>query len=326
MSLADRIASNVNWSVRRPSARGPYRAVVEISNACNLKCAMCPRNHMTRPVRFMALDFFESLIARNADSLEFVSLNGYGEPLLHRDLVEMVGVCKRHNVGVGISTNCTQLDQDKTRQLLDSGLDLIILAVDGVSAESYEKVRVGASFDTVMGNVRHFLAERRRQNRGPYTILQCIAMDETREAMQSFRRTFSDPRPDAFRLRQLAFTGDRQSDPAFINDRRCCYWPWAEPMVLSDGRVAACCQDVNGALIVGDAAKATLAEIWSDAAIRRLRETHASGHRADIPVCAACNMVQPSRMQALGSMCFDTRRLNRILPFAESLIASLRYR
>jgi pyruvate-formate lyase-activating enzyme len=322
MSFADRLRSVMGHQRGLAASGRPYRLVVEISNACNLRCVMCPRNTMTRKVEYMDFAFFESLIGENQDILEYVSLNGYGEPLLHPQLADMIDCCRKHGVGVGISTNCTLLDDNRARMLLEHPPDELTLAVDGLDAQHYERIRQGAHFETVMENVRGFLL--RKGNAAPFSILQCIYMPETAQAAPRFRKFFRDLPYDAIRIRQLTHSG-RDKGTLFANDAGSCYWLWNEGMVLSSGVLVPCCQDVNGSLALGDLRATPLRALWSTGRISTLRQGHAAGKRGAVPVCRDCNMYQPGPLTRLTAQFVPTKMLQRALPRVESALSALRY-
>lgn len=322
MSLIARLSSALGHRLGTERAGGPFRLVVEISNVCNLRCAMCPRRFMRRPQRFMEPEAFEALLAAAGDGLEFVALNGYGEPLLHPQLPRLLDACRARGVGTGISTNCTRLTEAMARTLLDHPPDQLTLAVDGVEAAGYESVRVGASFAAVVENVRRFL--RMKGDGPPFTVLQCIQMTETKDAVPRFGELFAGLPFDAVRIRQLTFSGRERSDDAYANSRKSCFWLWNEPMVLSDGRLTVCCQDVNGDLALGQASDG-LATLWNGSRARHLRKLHATGRRQDIPACRDCNMYQPHPVLALGAALCPTALVGRLVPKAETLLSRLRY-
>ena len=326
MSFVDRVKATAGWLRGADGAGGPHRLVVEISNACNLRCAMCPRNSMTRKVAFMQPEVFEPLIRDNRKWLEFVGLNGYGEPLLHPHLCHYLDFCRKHGVRTGISTNCTFLYKEYAEKLLASPPDQVILAIDGVSPDSYEKVRVGAKFDLVVQNAKRFLEMCAVVERRPFVTLQCIHMTETREAVDTFQRFFRGLPYDAIRIRQLTHTGRDRGADAYVNDRGRCYWLWHEPMVLASGDVVPCCQDVNGVLRIGNVAERPLRELWAEGIVRGLRTAHGKGRRDSIPLCRHCNMYQPGHLLSIGAVAFHTERLNRMLPNVETMLSKFRYR
>jgi radical SAM protein with 4Fe4S-binding SPASM domain len=302
-----------------------YRLVVEISNACNLKCVMCPRNMMKRKIEFMDRETFESIIVQNYKKLEFVSLNGFGEPLLHPHLFEFLKLCREYGVRTGISTNCTLLNQEKSVALLDDPPDIITLAIDSVNQESFEKVRIGAKFEIVMDNVKQFLRLCARSKRQPFVILQCIYMTETKDQVYAFKHAFSEYKYDAIRIRQLTFSGRERDDANYAHKLCSCYWLWAEPMVLSSGTLVPCCQDVNGQLALGTIRDQSLDELWNQGYIAELRGKHAAGQRAAIPICSRCNMYQPSWPLMVSASFLNTARINSLIPSIETVISNLRY-
>lgn len=325
MPFTDRVKATKGWLQGHHKAAGPHRLVIEISNACNLRCAMCPRNSMTRKVEYMQPQVFEPLISDNRNVLEFVGLNGYGEPLLHPYLGRYLDFCRKQGVKTGISTNCTLLDDKHTEKLLASPPDQMILAIDGICADSYEKVRVGAKFELVIQNVRRFLQRCSKIRHKPFITLQCIHMTETSDAVEKFKNFFKGLPYDAIRIRQLTYSGRDRDDGMYINDQGSCYWLWHEPMVLASGDLVPCCQDVNGIMPLGNVASTPLRVLWSEGRIRGLRTAHGKGHRHRIPFCRECNMYQPGKFLSIGAAAFNTEHLNRMLPKVETLISKLRY-
>lgn len=326
MSFKSRVTSFLRYISGKNKSGQTFRLVIEITNNCNLKCKMCPRNTMTRPVSYMDKNLFSKIIDENHDSLEFVSLNGYGEPLLHPNLFEFIEICRKNKVPVGISTNCTLMTDDISRNLLERGPDQITLAIDSVEKQSYEKVRKGASYEVVMHNVTQFLAMRKKIKSSIFIVLQCIFMTETKKQIRLFQNKFKKLCYDAIRIRQLTYSGKTRKDASYRNKSCKCFWLWYEPMVLCDGTVVACCQDINGNLEIGNLNQSKLSEIWRGEHISKIRAKHASGERDSISICKACNMYQPGIFIGFCASLFNTQILNRLLPTIESLISKLRYK
>lgn len=326
MSSKERLKSVGSYLRGKPESGGPYRIIIEITNACNLRCKMCARLKMNRPVTHMSRKMFEDIIMENKDRLEFVSLNGLGEPLLHPELFEYIKYCRTNRIKTGISTNCTMLTEEASENLLKNGPDLTILAIDGASKESYEKVRSGAKFDEVVKNVKRLLEMKARMKKNrTYIVLQCIVMPETKEEIKSFYRLFEGYKYDAIRMRQLTHTGQFIGNN-YKNKPVSCYWLWNEPMVFSDGTVVPCCQDVNGELRLGSVQEKGIADLWNGDAIRTIRNKHSAGKRNEVPICSKCNMYQPEPVFALGAALLNTNFLNKIIPGIESLLSKYRYR
>lgn len=325
MSFSDRLKAFRSYAQSKADCGQVYRLVVEITNACNLKCSMCPRKHMSRKVEFMHPDLFRHIVLEGKHTPEFVALNGFGEPLLHPRLFDFLNLCRGRGVRTGISTNCTRLDEESAMRLVESPPDQITLAIDGATKDAYERVRVGAVFEEVVDNVQRFLALREKSRKHFFVILQIIYMTETKDQIRFFRDRFRSLPVDAVRIRQLTYSGRDRVDSDYVNSRKACFWMWNEPMILADGTVVPCCQDVNGDLALGNVGRNSLAELWKEGRIKELRQIHASGRRDSIPLCKDCNMYQPSLALAAGAVPLPVALVNKLVPCVESVITRIRY-
>lgn len=327
MSFRNRFESYFNYATGKTISGNPFRIIIEITNSCNLKCTMCSRAAMTRKIEHMDIMLFEKILKENHLWLEFVSLNGIGEPLLHPELFDFIALCKRYNVPVGISTNCTLLNEDKARMLLKAKPELIIFAIDGATKDVYERVRCGANFESVTDNLKNYLNMRKKENNyASFTVIQCISMTETRNQISTFHRYFNKYEYDAIRIRQLTYTGHERKDADYKNLSCPCYWLWMEPMIHSNGTVVPCCQDVNGELVLGNIKDNSLCNLWNSEVLKKIRSMHKNMQRSSIPICNSCNMYQPNQVFAFGAIFFNTSRINRIIPKIETLISLIRYR
>src|SRR5437870_5204930 len=121
---------------------GPSHIILEGTSKCNLYCPMCPRELKYFPPIDMEMDLFSKIIEEGKDHLEFVVPFGGGEPLLGKEIFNMISLCRHHGIRAWISTNATILDDRRSRELIRSGLDYIIFAFDGATKEVYEKYRI----------------------------------------------------------------------------------------------------------------------------------------------------------------------------------------
>jgi radical SAM protein with 4Fe4S-binding SPASM domain len=142
----------------------PGHLQVEVTGACNLRCRMCLvryRPPLARADASMTLADITRLLDELPD-LERLTLQGLGEPLLVRDLVDMVRVAAARGVEVGFNTNGTLLTEAKGRALIEAGLSWLCVSIDGATAETFESIRDGANFQRVVANTRAFAEQRRR--------------------------------------------------------------------------------------------------------------------------------------------------------------------
>ena len=155
----------MGWLKWRDQAR-PFAAFqIEVTTRCNLKCVMCPVTVFADrwPARDMSWETFER-IAQAFERVKWVHLQGWGEPLLHRRLFDMIERAKSAGCKVGFTTNGTRLTPQTDARLLDLGLDLLAVSIAGASRGTHEAVRVGSDFAKLVENLRRLL--RLRGERG----------------------------------------------------------------------------------------------------------------------------------------------------------------
>lgn len=135
---------------------------IEPTVACNLDCITCFRNAWEQPLGRMTEETFErifqSLQAMNP--IPDVYFGGIGEPLFHVKTIEWVRRIKELGVKVELITNGTILTEKKSRELIDAGLDVLWVSLDGATPESYEDVRLGAELPAVIENLRRLVKMR----------------------------------------------------------------------------------------------------------------------------------------------------------------------
>jgi MoaA/NifB/PqqE/SkfB family radical SAM enzyme len=148
--------------VRRPVDQLSW-VYIEPTNQCNLTCKTCVRNVWDEPYGQMSAATFDRIMEglEGFKSLVAISFGGYGEPLSHPHIVEMVARAKQTGARVELITNGTQLNRDLSRQLIDVGLDVLWVSLDGATPESYADVRLGARLPQVIENVAGFRDSRR---------------------------------------------------------------------------------------------------------------------------------------------------------------------
>jgi len=150
-----------SWFGKRETGR-PFDAFqIEVTSRCNLRCVMCPVTVLAD--RWPSVDLSWHSFGRIAAAFEktkWVYLQGWGEPLLHRHIFDMIGLAKRAGCRVGFTTNGTRLTRGAGERLLALGLDVLAVSIAGASASTHEAIRVGSDFAKLLENLRGFLAMR----------------------------------------------------------------------------------------------------------------------------------------------------------------------
>lgn len=270
----------------------PTRFAVEITAECNLACSMCHHPFMQRPKGAMP----EALWRRCADQIAELApttqcwFSFCGEPLLEPErLVEMIRYGKAVGLrSLNVNTNGVPLTPEVGRMILGSGADLVVFGIDGFTAETYERIRVGARRDVVYENVERFLAERGRRGAGPRVQVQFIEMDGNEHELEAFSAHWL-AHGATLKIRKKLSWGGRFETPLDVppDDRIPCPWAMTMMHVFWDGRVPRCSGDTEGDESIGNAWDAPLAELW--AALGRYRRLHMERRFDELPDrCQTC--------------------------------------
>ena len=155
------------------------KVYIEPTNACNLDCVTCFRNCWDTSIGRMTEATFAAILAGLAaiDPLPTVYFGGIGEPMFHQRTVDWIAQVKQLGARVELITNGTLLTEQRSRQLIDAGLDLLWVSIDGASPESYADVRLGAELPKVLDNLQRFRTLRKGHKRAkPEIGIAFVAM------------------------------------------------------------------------------------------------------------------------------------------------------
>lgn len=129
---------------------------IPVTDRCNLKCTMCPRQNTKELAEVdIPSDVLFSLL-KTSRNLSGILLQGLGEPLLYKNIFNVIGQLKQEmhcDSEVGLTTNATMLNGGTGEKLLDNGLDFLYFSVDAATRPTYGAIRIGADFDTVIENI-----------------------------------------------------------------------------------------------------------------------------------------------------------------------------
>src|SRR5204863_6936582 len=181
---------------------GPIEITLESTAKCNLYCPMCPRHIYTFDNENMDLDLYRKIVEDCKDYVEFIWPYGIGEPMIHPSIFEMIRITRDAGIRTGMSTNATLMDDKRTDMLLDSGLDYVILAFDGATKETYEKYRIGATFEKTRANILAFLRKKPTRDASVYVVLQMVLLKENMSEIDAYRMLWWIPGVDEVRSKR----------------------------------------------------------------------------------------------------------------------------
>lgn len=147
----------------------PKIAQIEITNRCNFNCIMCQRFPLKVPIKDMNLKIYKKIISK-LDSIKEIILTGWGEPLLHPELIEMIKIAKKFNKNVSLTSNGSLLSESIAQKLIDTELDSISFSIDDIRAP--KKGSDVHPITTQIKNIENFMQMIKTKNRKPSVIIQ----------------------------------------------------------------------------------------------------------------------------------------------------------
>lgn len=299
----------------RPNAY-PVILMAEPTNFCNLHCPLCPvgNKSLKREKGFMPLTGFKKIIDELGDYLLNLTLWNFGEPLLHKDIYDMVEYAKKKKIFIRLSTNGHFFNsKENVRRLVVSGLDDLIIALDGASQETLSKYRVGANFQEIIRGIKSVVEEKERlKSRLPFVELQFILMQHNEHEVEKIKRVAKDIGVDKLTLKTATLEIETSKEEAEkmkhylpVNSRfsryqesegelkrkkpvrNTCLRLWLSSVVNWDGNVVPCCYDPEGLFIFGNAFEEPFQKIWTNEKYVRFREAILKNKKS-IKMCANC--------------------------------------
>jgi MoaA/NifB/PqqE/SkfB family radical SAM enzyme len=305
----------------RITASPGFPAVVLIDNtsACNLRCSICDHVNIKHYRKIEAMDW--KLYAKLIDEIARESPGSriwqifYGDPFLLKDMPERIRYAKdRGLTDVVLNTNGVLMTAQRSRPLIEAGLDAIYVGVDAATKESYDQIRVGGDFDAVVANVLGYRDLLRQYGHPRQTIfVQYVISDINEHETEDFR-AFWTARGVNVKIRpRVSWAGliDAPNlQPNARVQRKPCYWLMRTINICTDGRVAFCSADPHCRVPCGDASRQSIRELWAGR-LREYREMHAQGRFDELPeMCRACRDWQSAYAEFFEVPAADTAEVS----------------
>lgn len=266
---------------KEPRETFPWVVDVEATNVCNLKCQMCSRQIMKRPLGFMDMKTFENIAVECSIRGSGIRFIRWGEPFLNPKLLEFVEYAKSAMVPVHITNNGQIISLDQVQKIIELGLDSIIFSMQGATKEGYEKMRQGASYDRLKSTI-HALYNWRKDK--PYIQITSTMTDETPEEIQAFKDYWGNW-SDKVTVGKTHFSRLKKQEPCY----RECREVLTKLSVDWDGDITACCGDFDKMLTLGNINKTTLTEAFTSNKMKAIRALLANGGHKCLTLCSTCN-------------------------------------
>ena len=290
----------------------PVSISFEPTTSCNLRCPECPSGlrAFTRPTGMLQKNFFKETIDQLHKQLLCLVFYFQGEPYLNPDFLDMVKYASSKKIYTATSTNAHYLNDENARRTIESGLDRLIISIDGTTQDVYEQYRVGGKLAKVLEGTKNVVKwKKEMKSKTPFIVFQFLVVKPNEHQIEDVKKLANEmgvddvwfktaqvydyendpnkliPTLDKYsRYKKLA-SGGYEFKGKLANH---CWRLWHDPVITWDGLVAPCCFDKDAQHQLGDLKERSFKEIWENGEYKKFRKAILKG-RKNIDICSNCS-------------------------------------
>lgn len=298
--------------LKRPIQWGlPFSISFEPTTSCNLRCPECPSGlrSFTRPTGMLNKDFFSKTIDELHRDMVYLIFYFQGEPYLNPDFLDMVKYAAAKKIYTATSTNAHYLNDANAKRTIESGLDRLIISIDGTTQDVYEQYRIGGKLEKVLEGARNIVKWKKElKSKTPYVFFQFLVVKPNEHQLQDVKQLAKEIGVDGVRFKTaqiydyknghpLIPTIDKyaryaqQADGTYTIKNALdnhCWKLWHACVISWDGLVVPCCFDKDAEYRLGDLKTESFKTIWQSKAYKEFRKKLLTG-RKNIDICANCS-------------------------------------
>jgi len=288
----------------------PLSLSFEPTTFCNLRCPECPSGlrAFTRPTGMLEEQLFKQTIDQLHRRLLYLTFYFQGEPYLHPRFLEMVRYASGKGIYTATSTNAHFLDDTTARQTVESGLDRLIISIDGTTQQTYAAYRVGGKLEKVLAGTRCLIRWKQQlRSRRPYVVFQFLVVRPNEHQLDDVKKLARELGVDRVVFKTAQIYDYAQGSPLIptldyysryrqngdgsysIKNKLLnhCWKMWHSCVVTWDGLVVPCCFDKDAAHRMGDLKTDPFRNIWRGPVYGRFRQQLLRS-RAEVDMCRNC--------------------------------------
>ncbi|MEO8853230.1 MAG: radical SAM/SPASM domain-containing protein [Ginsengibacter sp.] len=299
--------------IKKPVQWGlPVSISFEPTTSCNLKCPECPSGlrEFTRPRGMLKKDFFFKTIDEIHKDILYLIFYFQGEPYLNKNFLEMVSYASSKGLYTATSTNGHFLTDEMAKKTVESGLDRLIISLDGTTQEVYQQYRREGNIDKVIEGARNIVKWKKElKSKTPFVFFQFLVVKPNEHQIEDVKKLAKEVGVVEVRFK-TAQVYDYENDPNQLipeNEKYSrykkgaegkhtaknklqnhCWKLWQANVITWDGMVVPCCFDKDATHRLGNLKNESFKEIWQNKKYKQFRQDITSS-RKNIDICANCS-------------------------------------
>lgn len=288
----------------------PFSIAIEPTTACNLRCPECPSGlrQFTRPTGNLKSDFFRGLIDEMHSHLFYLTFYFQGEPYINPNFLDMVAYANEKGIYTATSTNAHFLNDKNAKRTIESGLDRLIISIDGTTQETYEAYRKEGKLSNVIQGARNIVKWKKElKSKTPHIIFQFLVVKPNEHQISEVYQLAEEIGVDEVKLKTAQIYDYEQGNPLIPEQGKYsryakqsdgtykiknqllnhCWKLWHSCVVTWDGLVVPCCFDKDAEHRLGDLKDYSFKEVWKGEDYQNFRKSLLKG-RDQIDICTNC--------------------------------------
>lgn len=289
----------------------PAKLGFEPTTHCNLRCPECVSGlrAFTRPTGMLDTPAFKSWVDEVHSHLVYLLMYFQGEPFLNPGFLEMVSYAASRKIYTATSTNGHFLDVKTAEKVIASGIHEVLISVDGVTQESYEKYRIGGDLEKVKTGIKNLVNARKKAGTNhPFLILQFLVVRHNEHEVDAIHQLGKELGVDKVRIK-TAQVYDYENGSPIIPEKpeysrykklstgkfavknpleNQCWKMWMGAEITWDGRVLPCCFDKDAQYEMGRIGEKPFSEIWNSPLYDNFRAQILQS-RSSLEMCRNCS-------------------------------------
>jgi radical SAM protein with 4Fe4S-binding SPASM domain len=286
----------------------PWAVSIEPTNRCNLHCPECPSGmkKLRRASGFMNLAMFHSVIEQLSPELSWLTLYFQGEPYMNPLFIDFIAHARSKGIYVSSSTNGHFLGKVNAEATVRSGLNRLIISVDGTDQETYESYRAGGSLERVVEGIKALAeAKKKSGSNTPKIIIQFLVLKTNQQQLNDIRLKGIEWGCDSVEIKTAQFNDFENGNPLMPDLGKYsrykgngkfrtkntmpahCFRMWTSSVISWDGNVAPCCFDKDARHLLGNIKNRSFREIWRSREYNDFRRMILK-KRKTVEICRNC--------------------------------------
>ena len=288
----------------------PMTVSIEPTTACNLRCPECPSGlrSFSRATGNLKEDFFRKTIDELYRELIYLIFYFQGEPYINPKFLDMVSYARSKGIYTITSTNGHFLNEENAKKTIESGLDRLIISVDGTTQEVYENYRKQGNLDHVLEGARNIVKwKRKMKSATPHIIFQFLVVRPNEHQIPEIYKLAKEIGVDEVKLKTAQVYDYEHGNPLIPTIEKYsrykrnsegayevknellnhCWKLWHACVITWNGLIVPCCFDKDATHQLGDLKEQTFLEAWQGAKYYAFRQSLLQG-RDKIDICTNC--------------------------------------